>query len=129
MTGNYSAMSKLDLAKECGRLAELLAQAEAKPVAAAPATPDRVPEADALAGCARALDALPKTSETLSGYSASRLQPDQATIRRVLRALADKYGIPLVESITEVRDCNRAHLDQIDPGTFLAALGNSVVPR
>lgn len=129
MTGNYSAMSKLALAKECGRLAELLTQgqaaAEAVPVQQAP---DRVPEADALARCVRALDALPHVRDTNGTYSGS-LHPDQGTIRRLLRTLADKYGVPLIETTVEVRDCQRAHLDQVDSMALLAALGNSVVPR
>lgn len=127
--GDYSAMSKLGLAKECGRLAELLAQAkaaaEAVPVQQAP---DRVPEADALARCVRAIDALPHVRDTTYNYGGS-LHPDQATIGRLLRTLADKYSVPLVETTVEVRDCQRAHIDQVDSMALMAALGNSVVPR
>jgi hypothetical protein len=128
MTGrDYSAMRKADLLEEVGRLQERLEQAEA---AALPAQVDAsVPEADALARCVRAIDALPTVLANSYGSFGDRTrQPDQPTIARLLRTLADKYGVPLIETTVEVRDCQRAHLDQIDPMAVITALGNSV-PR
>lgn len=64
--------------------------------------PARVPEAEALAGCIRALDQLKGAG---SSYGVS------AEVRRTIIALCEKYGIERVEKITE--PCTRRHVEDL----------------
>jgi hypothetical protein len=119
---HISKMTKAELVERIEALTVALAESEVEAREAREKIPTirRVPEADALAGCVRALDGIP--GEKPEGfYSGSRDIPPTRTIRRVLVALADKYGVDLIERTTE--PCDRAHLDQVPPVSLAEALG------
>jgi hypothetical protein len=86
--------------------------------------PRLVPEAETLAKCIRAFDVL---STSRSGVSTSyglyeRRGPSATDVGRVLRLLADKYGVDLVESVTA--PCDRPHLDDASESALVGALRN-----
>lgn len=95
---------------------------------AMPAPLVSVPEATALAQCIRAIDAMQNTSRSSSsanvGYASYGYSGDyprqQSTVERLLRSLAAKYDVPLVEVRTE--PCSRRHLDEISPDRIMQAL-------
>lgn len=88
------------------------------------AEPKPVVEADALRECVRALDWVKaRTGDT---YGNGQLRSDVAAIDRLLRHLASKYGVPLID--VQVRDCARPHLDDI-PDYNLAQAVRSAAMR
>ena len=70
--------------------------------------PDPVPEAEALAGAINALDKV----RTRSNNYNNDYRPDTTAIALILKHLAAKYGVPLVE--VKYEPCARQHLDDID---------------
>lgn len=102
------------------RIEELEKIVDNPPIPEAPLVVE-VPEATALAACVRALDALKDShrnsvSGARSNYTTFGidLSPRRHTdIERVLRLLADRYDIPLVE--VETRECTRPHVDELNP--------------
>lgn len=122
-----SKITKAELLERLAKMEAALALAEEERDLAAEKlrtlivpTPARVPEAEALAGCIRALDALP-TIRSRNSYSGDDGQPDRKTSRRILVALADRYGIELIERATE--PCSRAHLDEMPSVSIRDAVG------
>lgn len=81
-----------------------LAEAEA----AIPNAPRAVPEATALAAAIRAFDQLKDAADGRRTTWPNDLVVS-SPIRRVLVALADRYGIPLID--TKFEPCQRTHLD------------------
>lgn len=79
-------------------------------------TPARVPVADALAGCIRSLDVLTRRA---SSYD-STTRPDEPQIESVLRLLAARYGISLVDKVTE--PCDRLHADDMTEAMHIDAI-------
>lgn len=78
--------------------------------------PARVPEAETLADCVRALDRLTAHRERWQTGS---------EVSRVLRSLADRYGVELFRTEVQVQECSRAHLDEMDGATLGAYLISS----
>lgn len=116
---DFSKMTKADLLQQVGALSQRVTELEARPVAEAPKEPVVVPEAQALGNCIRTLDWLadrPKTNNSY-GYQQTNVGP----IDRVLRTLAAKYGIPLVE--TRYEACSRRHLDELSAQDIVRAVG------
>lgn len=114
---DYSSLTKAGLLEEIGRLKDRIEnppRRESPPLAP-------VPEAVALSGCIRALDQIPNLSR--NGYT-SNVGPEPATVTRVLRALADRYQVPLVEIKHE--PCDRRHVDQIDADAISYAIQNAL---
>lgn len=97
---------------------------------ALPGAPTAVPEATALAACIRAIDTMNEGRRTSSnvGYSSTLYaygngynEPHQQDeVERLLRSLAAKYGVPLIETRTD--PCARRHLDEINPDRIMQAL-------
>lgn len=86
--------------------------------------PEPVPEADALAGCIRSLDGLNAVGrKSQTNYGSYSTNPFADEIGRILRSLADRYHVNLVNTLP----CDRAHLDQIDPGFVSEALRQAVM--
>jgi len=88
--------------------------------------PAPVPEALAIAGCVRALDRLVEShrNSITHGYSPAYAfagDRQQSDVERVLRLLAARYTVPLIDVQSE--PCHRAHVDEIDPASVMAALG------
>lgn len=115
---HISKITKAELAATVDALSRELDQAQTEASSALEklrgiTVPVKVPEADALAGCVRALSGIP-ASPPLNSWSSSNTNqlPDIGTIRRVLVSLADRYGIPLIEQTTV--PCSRPHLDDYD---------------
>lgn len=80
--------------------------------------PARVPAADALAGCIRALDPLVPTKST--GYTYGGTPPVLPEIASVLRHLIDRYGIDMMVRVTE--PCARHHVDDAPDELLIHAL-------
>ena len=98
--------TKAQLVTELERLASEVADLRAR----IPANPPRVPEADALASCIRALDTLKDSTRGRTSYGyASDQNPEVA---RTLLALSEKYGIKRVEKVTE--PCTRRHVEDVN---------------
>jgi len=97
---------------------------------ALPGRPPAVPEADALAGCIRALEALQETQRnTRTSYSTNNAYQLNYSdsgpryindVERILRTLAARYGVPLIE--VRIEPCSRRHLDEINPDQIMSAL-------
>lgn len=85
--------------------------------AAAPDRPVRVPEAEALAECIRALDKL-KGASRGSGYGYTN-EP-KSEVSRTILALSERYGIPRVERVPE--PCARRHMEDINAMDVLTAV-------
>lgn len=79
-----------------------------------PAAPPRVPEADALAGCIRALDAIKERAGY--GYNSD----SSSAVRRTIIALCEKYGIPRFEKVPE--PCTRRHVEDMNAGDVMNAV-------
>lgn len=113
---DYSSLTKAALLERIGGLTERLTAAE-EIIAEVPkvAAPRAVPEAAAMAACIRALDddleASEKNSRTTSYNYGLQGVPSDGSIDRLLRSLAAKYGVPLIEVKTE--PCQRPHVDSI----------------
>lgn len=75
-----------------------------------PANPPRVPEAEALAACIRALDTLKDTTRGRNNYGLN--SDHNPEVARTLLALSEKYGIKRVEKITE--PCTRRHVEDVN---------------
>lgn len=71
--------------------------------------PPVVPVASALAGCIRALDALPKVRPSSGYYGADGGAVDTKEIAHILRHLMSRYGVDL--TVHTVEPCQRVHLD------------------
>lgn len=137
-----SKVTKAELADEVAELHKMLnereqqlADAREEISAAAQsiqrlATLPKVLEADALAGCIRALDPI-KEANSRSSNSYNAFSSERAAwetpVRRLLVHLADRYGVSLIERTTE--PCSRQHLDEVDPVTFTSALRGAVMQR
>lgn len=81
--------------------------------------PQAVPEASALAGCIRALDAIP--AERSNGYSSiSDKAPSPSAVRNVLEHLMRRYRVDLTVHTTE--PCARVHLDDADDAVLIDRL-------
>lgn len=101
----FDRRTKAQLLERLDELGQQLAELSAEKAQHQKANP-AVHEADALRGCVRALDVLlPATNQ----YNAPT---GTAAIGRLLRLLAAKYGVPLVE--VQVRDCARKHVDELN---------------
>lgn len=74
-----------------------------------PAAVARVPEADALASCVRALDPLNTNS---GGYGDDS---KRGAIERILHTLAAKYRVQTFTTEIRLEPCSRDHIDNIDP--------------
>jgi hypothetical protein len=81
------------------------------------------PEGVAVSECIRALGSLQTPRPT--SWSGDP-QPDCAAIGRVLRLLASRFDVPLVEVRTE--PCSRSHVDEIDSYALTNAI-RSVMTR
>lgn len=79
-----------------------------------PVSPARVPEADALADCIRALDGIK------SGQSYSYGSKDPHAVRRTILALCEKYGIQREERVTE--PCERRHVEDMNAVDVISAV-------
>lgn len=94
------------------------------------AQPASVLEAEALAGCIRALDLIKeankRSSNSYNTFSNERAEWE-SPVRRLLVHLADRYGVSLIERTTE--PCSRQHLDDVDPLAFTSALRGAVMQR
>ena len=81
-------------------------------------------EARAVSACVRALNPLTESNRSSSygfqTYSGSHVE--QLKVARVLRYLAERYGVSLVEVRTEVKDCERPHLEDASEGQLIQAL-------
>lgn len=100
---DLSRKTKAELLQQIGALTERLAAKETADRQSAP----RRGEAGALKVCIDAIDFHLTSDERKATYSS--LGP----VDRILRFLAAKYSVPLIE--TQVRDCNRKHVDEIQP--------------
>lgn len=83
--------------------------------------PSPVPEANGLANAIRALDGVTAAQRTYNGET----QLDRSAIARILKHLADRYGVALIE--TKYEPCARAHLDELDPTRVADALRSGYV--
>lgn len=96
---------------------------------ALPSAPTAVPEAMALAACIRAIDTMTerRNSGSTGGYANygigggyNEYPRQQSEVERLLRSLAAKYSVPLIEVRTD--PCARRHLDEISPDRIMQAL-------
>lgn len=96
-----AALTRLegDFERIVQRNAELHGQLADKPV--------RVPEAEALAGCVRALDPIAKKIQR-DVYGISQMA--NVEVEQVVRHLMGRYNLKLVERLVE--PCSRKHLDE-----------------
>lgn len=77
-----------------------------------------VPEATAVAACVRALDKMLNGARRTSGYSSpiytdfgnGPIYRQQTEVERVLRLLAAKYQVPLIDIEVQRVECNRPHV-------------------
>src|SRR5690606_2690767 len=106
--------TKAQLASEVERLERQVSELQAS----IPPAPTRVPEAEALAACIRALDKLKDASRgtSYSGYN----DGPKPEVARTLLALSEKYGINRVEKVTE--PCTRRHVEDMSAMDVLAAV-------
>lgn len=109
---NDDRRTKSQLLTELERAHAALAAAEAK----TPAPIEPVPAAQALAGCIRALDLLPKR-RTTDPYLRNEPVVDRGEIENILRHLMSRYGVDLVERTTE--PCARDHLDDASDAALI----------
>lgn len=71
--------------------------------------PPAIPVASALAGCIRALDALPKRRSSNLYGNLDGGESDRGEIANVLRHLMSRYGVDL--TVHTVEPCQRLHLE------------------
>lgn len=110
--------TKAELQTEIEALREQVAGFRAKENAR-PITKPLPVESIAYGKCILALDELPELRNSNYNSTGSR---DTAAIGRTLRALADRYGVQLIEVRTQ--PCDELHLGLLDPATVgRAALG------
>lgn len=91
------------LEEKQARVEELLARPEPEP----PTNPKPVPEAIALAGCVRALDALTAPRRDVYGTTPS----DLGAIPRILISLSDRYSAGLVKEQRSIEIEQPVHFD------------------
>lgn len=117
-------------------VASLVKDAETKNAAKTTTdAPKPYTEADALARCISALQALKDTESRASRNSyvdtyavmSSEYRSSWGPGDRILRFLADRFGVSLIE--VQRPDCSRQHLDQISPDQILNALNVAGGPR
>lgn len=106
--------TKAQILDELQRAQKKLDEYENRPVV----RPDRVPAADALAGCIRALEPLTRESSR-SGYGYDR-SPKFPELENVLRHLTERYGVDL--TVRTVEPCNRPHVDDATDELLIHAL-------
>jgi len=119
-------LNELDEAERRVADAELVAyraQRDAGPVNIE--APARIPEADALAACIRALDALSKSDSTSGSlgyrsYSSGDIVRQLNTTQRVIEALAVKYQMPPEKPV--MVECHRRHVEDMSPVELVATI-------
>lgn len=79
-------------------------------------------EARAIGRCVDALDRIKPQSRTGYSYDPVSARAADSAVGRVLHYLAERYGVPLVEVRTEVKDCDRPHLEDASEGQLTDAL-------
>jgi hypothetical protein len=84
-----------------------------------PAAPKAVPEANALAGCIRALDTLKDSEGRSSSYSYGSDRPTGGVARTIL-ALCEKYGVPRFEKVPQ--PCERRHIEDLTAMDVMGAV-------
>lgn len=72
-----------------------------------PRAPEKVPEAEALAACIRAIDGLNGNQRRI-GYMPFE-RPESSDVGRILRSLADRYGVRLIETVPI--ECKQPHIN------------------
>lgn len=102
--------TKAQILAEMAELRERLEEAEKRPV---PRPLDRVPIADALAACVRALDALGGRRDIYSSHRSD-------DVAHVLNVLCEKYNVRRVERI-EV-PCELTHVENLTTAHILDAV-------
>lgn len=116
-------LNELHEAEQRAETAESAAYRATQNVGSAPA-PTRVPEAEALAACIRALDAIEKSGSTGNSYGYSSLGPDivrnLSTTQRVIEALSVKYRMPPEKPV--VIECQRRHVEDLSPVELVATI-------
>lgn len=112
-----SGKTKRELIEEIDFLKERLMESRDKE---AP-PPKRVPEAEALAACIRALDALEEENSRARPYSFSSPGRGEAT-GRVLRMLASRFGIELFTVDVRHEPCSDAHVHEASTADLVRAL-------
>lgn len=85
-----------------------------------PATPQRVPEAEALAACLRALDPLVRNGNS-NRYEFGNFKTASGSVSEVVGYLIAHFEI---KPAVVVRDCGRSHLDDASEGALIEALRN-----
>jgi hypothetical protein len=82
-----------------------------------PRAPAAVPEADALAGCIRALDRLKDSERSTNYYGGDR---PTGPVARTILALCEKYGVPRFEKVPE--PCSRRHVEDMTAMDVMTAV-------
>lgn len=82
--------------------------------------PEPVPAALALAGCIRAIDAIPKVKPSSGYYGTEGGHQNVIEITNVLRHLIARYGVDVTERVTE--PCSKHHLDDATDAELLERL-------
>lgn len=113
-----SDKTKAELLEEIEVLRERLDDTRAKD---APRV-ERVPEADALAACVRAIDQLEESSSGRQSFDPYVSRRSQSDTERVLRTLASRYGVDLFTVEFRQEPCSRRHVDDLDMGRIADAL-------
>lgn len=90
---------------------------------AVPPAPKAVPEAVALAGCIRALDILNGETPNRGHFDPFNVRAGQRAVEQLLRMLASRYGVDLVE--VQVEPCRRSHVDEMDLSFVADAIRNA----
>lgn len=102
---NEDRRTKAQILAELEQVQLALSAAEAK----IPAPLNPVPAAQALEGCIRALDLLPKKRTSNLYGNLDGGETDRGEIANVLRHLMSRYGVDL--TVRSVEPCNRVHLE------------------
>jgi hypothetical protein len=78
--------------------------------------PKRVPVADAIAACVRALDQLRPNDGGFNSYN----RKSDNEIPHVIGLLCERYGVQRIERVTE--PCTRRHIEDLTPADVVEAL-------
>lgn len=108
--------TKAELLEHIQRLNKEVDELESRPVAR---VAEKIPEAEALAACIRALDVLAGTRRS-TGYNFGESRNEE--VERVLISLAARHHIPLTRTVQV--DCTRAHI--ADPDELARNITNSI---
>jgi hypothetical protein len=103
-------------------LVEQLAITNAKLARASDMLDDLDDEAKAVAECVRALRPIAPRKDARTSYTYTSPQADAEKVGRVLRYLAERYGVRLVEVRQEPMPCDRPHLENASEGELVQAL-------